>query len=53
VIGAPLRDECLDEHWFVSLADARRTVEAGRRDDNAVRPHRALGDRTPTAARRT
>jgi putative transposase len=46
-----LRDECLNEHWFTSLADARRTVEAWRRDDNAVRPHSGLGYRTPIEAR--
>jgi putative transposase len=48
-----LRDECLNEHWFTSLADARRTVEAWRRDYNAVRPHSGLGYRTPTEARLT
>ena len=41
------RDECLDRHWFVSLADARHTVEAWRRDYNAERPHSALGYRSP------
>jgi putative transposase len=48
-----LRDECLNEHWFTSLADARRTVEAWRRDYNAVRPHSGLGYRTPIEARQT
>jgi putative transposase len=48
-----LRDECLNEHWFTGLADARRTVEAWRRDYNAVRPHSALGYQTPTEARQT
>jgi putative transposase len=48
-----LRDECLNEHWFTSLAYARCTVEAWRRDYNAVRPHSGLGYRTPTAARPT
>jgi putative transposase len=42
-----LRDECLDRHWFVSLADARHTVEAWRQDYNRVRPHSALGYRPP------
>ena len=42
-----LRDECLNEHWFLSLTDARRTVDAWRCDDNAARPHSALGYRTP------
>lgn len=41
------RDECLNEHWFVSLQDAREKVEAWRRDYNEVRPHSALGNRTP------
>jgi putative transposase len=41
------RDECLNENWFVSLADAQRTIEAWRLDYNATRPHSALADRTP------
>ena len=42
-----LRDECLNEHWFLGLGDARRIVEAWRQDYNAERPHSALGYRTP------
>lgn len=42
-----LRDECLNEHWFTTLADARGTVEAWRRDYNHARPHSALGYQTP------
>lgn len=42
-----LRDECLNEHWFVSLDDAREKIEAWRRDYNEVRPHSALVNRTP------
>lgn len=42
-----LRDECLNEHWFLSLADARRIVEAWRMDYNRTRPHSSLGNRTP------
>ena len=41
------RDECLNEHWFVSLADARRIVEDWREDYNRARPHSALGYRSP------
>jgi putative transposase len=41
------RDECLNEAWFLSLADARRTIEAWRQDYNTVRPHSALGNLTP------
>jgi putative transposase len=44
-----LRDECLDEHWFLSVGDARQIVEAWRRDYNAERPHSALGYQTPIA----
>jgi len=42
------RDECLNKHWFLSLAHARHIVEAWRLDYNAVRPHSALGNVSPT-----
>ncbi len=42
-----LRDECLNENWFGSLAEAREVVEAWRVDYNRTRPHSALGYRTP------
>jgi len=42
-----LRLECLRQHWFNSLSEARRIVEAWRQDYNQVRPHRSLGQRTP------
>jgi putative transposase len=41
------RDECLNEHWFSTLDDARRTIEEWRRDYNEERPHSSLGDLTP------
>jgi len=44
-----LRDECLNEHWFLGLGDARQIVEAWRQDYNGERPHSALGYRTPAA----
>jgi putative transposase len=47
-----VRDECLNEHWFLGLADARRIVEAWRQDYNAERPHSALDYRTPAEFRR-
>lgn len=43
------RDECLNEHWFGSLAEARRTIEAWRRHYNEARAHIALGYETPEA----
>ena len=42
-----LRDECLNEHWFMSLPLARTIVESWRDDYNALRPHSALGNQTP------
>ena len=41
------RDECLNTHWFTTLAEARQFIEAWRREYNESRPHRALGERTP------
>lgn len=42
-----LRDECLNETWFVSLPDAWATIEAWRDDYNRVRSHSSPADRTP------
>ena len=42
-----LRDECLNENWFVSLTDAREKIAAWRIDYNTERPHSALGYRSP------
>jgi len=41
------RDECLNENWFLDLADARRKIAEWKRDYNYVRPHSALGYLTP------
>lgn len=41
------RDECLNEHWFRSLAEARLLIGAWRQDYNQCRPHSALGYQTP------
>lgn len=41
------RDECLNQNWFVSLAEARQGIEAWRVDYNTARPHSSLGYRTP------
>jgi putative transposase len=43
-----LRDECLNQHWFLSLDEARAVTEAWREDYNRVRPHGALGNQTPS-----
>ena len=41
------RDECLNEHWFISLAHARNIIEAWRIEYNTERPHSSLANRTP------
>ena len=41
------RDECLNEHWFVTMAHARRVIEAWRIEYNTERPHSSLGNLTP------
>jgi putative transposase len=44
------REECLAQHWFDSLAEARAIIEAWRVEYNTKRPHRALGQACPVAA---
>ena len=44
-----MRDECLNVHWWRTVEEARRGIEAYRRDYNQVRPHSALDGRTPAA----
>jgi putative transposase len=41
------RDECLNEHWFLSLDEIRATTERWRIDYNQDRPHSSLGHLTP------
>ena len=42
------RDECLNEHWFMSLEHARAIIDAWRREYNEERPKRSLGGQTPS-----
>ncbi len=44
-----LRDECLNEHWFTSLAHAQIVIETWRREYNEARPKKGLGGLTPAA----
>jgi putative transposase len=44
-----LRDECLNEHWFPNLMQARALIETWRREYNAERPKKALRGLTPEA----
>ena len=41
------RAECLNAHWFMSLDDARRKMGDWLKDYNEVRPHSAIGNKTP------
>ncbi len=43
------REECLNEHWFTSLAHAEVVIENWRQEYNDERPKRALGGLTPAA----
>jgi putative transposase len=49
IVQWPLRDECLNEHWFTSLAHAQAVIETGRRAYNDERPKKGLGGLTPAA----
>jgi len=41
------RQECLNEYWFLSVADAQQKIEAWRQHYNDQRPHSSLENRTP------
>jgi putative transposase len=41
------RDECLNEHWFMTLDNARKIIEEWRIDYNTKRPHSSLEYMTP------
>ena len=42
-----LRDECLNENWFINLTHARDIIESWRIDYNEDRPHGSLGGLSP------
>jgi len=42
-----LRDECLNENWFITLSEARQVIEDWRQQYNGARPHSSLGNLTP------
>ena len=42
------RDECLNEHWFTSLAHARCIISTWQKEYNEERPKKSLGGKTPT-----
>ncbi|MGL5445921.1 MAG: integrase core domain-containing protein [Rhabdaerophilum sp.] len=42
-----LRAECLNAHWFMTLADASEKLEDWRNYYNTDRPHGAIGNKPP------
>ena len=42
-----LRDECLNSHVFLWVAEAQHELQRWRDDYNRIRPHSAPGDRPP------
>ncbi len=42
-----VRQECLNENWFLSIEDAQQKVEEWRQEYNNERPHSALGQMAP------
>jgi putative transposase len=41
------RDECLNEHWSLTLQEAQLVIEAWRREYNEERTHHTIGDVRP------
>lgn len=46
-LNGKFRAECLNAHWFMNLADARRKCESWRVEYNNHRPHSAIGYEVP------
>jgi len=42
-----LRAECLNQHWFRNIPEAKELIEGWRLDYNQVRPHSSLDNLTP------
>ena len=40
-------DECLNEHWFLTLPEEQLVIEAWRREYNEERTHSTIRDVTP------
>lgn len=41
------RQECLNQHWFLSMEDAQAKLNAWREHYNHARPHSSIGNLTP------
>ena len=45
------RQECLNQHWFLSTEDAKTRLSEWQNEYNTERPHSSLGYRTPIEGR--
>lgn len=43
--NARVRLECLGQHWFMDLDDARKKIENWSQDYSEMRPYSAIGER--------
>jgi putative transposase len=48
-----LRHECLNQHYFVTLLEAKRIIETWRLEYNSFRPHGSLNGMTPEEFKKT
>jgi putative transposase len=48
-----LRHECLNQHYFVTLAEAKKIIEDWRMEYNTFRPHGSLNGLTPEEFKKT
>lgn len=46
-LNGKFRNECLNQHWFRSLEEARHEISHWRQHYNNVRPHSSLGYQSP------
>ena len=45
--NSTFRDQCLNEHWFTSIAEAQMMIEQWRQIYNTIKPHSSLDLKTP------
>ena len=48
-LNGKFRNECLNQHWFKDIDDARTEIELWRNHNNHERPHSALNYMSPVA----
>jgi putative transposase len=44
------RDECLNQHWFVTLPEVQLVIEAWRKEYNEERTHSSIGEMPPRSS---